>query len=64
MATRAIEGGQLRNFEISGKLCSKAFFVHKVKCSYDVPVSNPVTRNISHLEAKAITKTGFETGMP
>ena len=34
------------------------------KCSYDVPVSNPVTRNISHLEAKAITKTGFETGMP
>ena len=50
--------GQLRNFEFQGNL-----YVHKVKCSYDVPVSNPVARKNSQLEAKTITflMTGFET---
>ena len=28
----------------------------KVKCGYGVPISNPVTRKISHLEAETITK--------
>ena len=41
----------------------------KVKCGYGVPISNPVARKISHLEAETITKhrkcekflaTGFE----
>ena len=39
-------GGQLRNFEILGQL--------KVKCSYDVPVSIPVARKNSQLEAKTM----------
>ena len=44
----------------------------KVKCGYGVPISNPVARKISHLEAETITKhrkcenflaTGFELAL-
>ena len=57
--------GQLRNFEFRGNL-----YVHKVKCSYDVPVSNPVTKKVFIFVIVLTSRwelflaTGFETGMP
>ena len=53
------------------KYHKKLMYIIKVKCSYGVPVSNPVAIKISYLEAKKITKKsenfqaiGFEMGTP